>query len=188
MGFMFLTNITSENLIFDYVLTADPNITKIGFFYNRINGKYIPLDQTDLNHLSNYQTVGTLDQDTGSLVKYYESPNFLLAKITKEVPQIWIGARTMNQQIIDKWMNYSQRPLDSPTVIWRHIIKECFDKNNDIDLFQYSALVPSTRSDTFLYTFAWKFKNTTYCYQSTYSLTFETITCQGYIVDCQPPF
>ncbi len=183
----------SENMISDYVVTAGLNVTKVGFFYNQVNEKYMPLNQSNLNAITNYLTIGLLgNNETGSCIKYYEYPKFHKIKRERNVTQQWIGARVMNKQIIDEWLIYASLPMDSPTIIWKIITNKCFDKGkkNEIELYQYSALVPSVMNKTFMYTFSWKNINTNSqrCYQSTYSLTYNVITCQDYIVDCYPPY
>lgn len=183
----------SENLISDYATTADLNTTKVGFFYNQIKGEYVPLNQSNLDSITNYLTIGSIAySEEGSHIKYYEHPNFRTVKSVKNITEGWIGARAMDKEIIDKWLFFASLPIDSPTIVWKIITNKCFGeiKKNQIELYQYSALVPSIRTNIFLYTFSWKIKGSgsKHCFQSTYSLTYRTITCQDYIVDCNPPY
>lgn len=188
----------SDNIIVDYAKAAEINETKVGFFYNQIDGTYTTLNQSDLNKITNYMTIGSLDQILGSCIKYYEYPRFQTVKSTKNITEQWLGARIMNQQIIDEWLVYAHLPMESPTNAWKIIMKKCFAGKileNEIELYQYSALVPSVKKNSFLYTFSWKIKNidkdkddSNICYQATYSLTYNMITCQDYTVDCNPPF
>jgi len=192
------------NRISDYVLAADPGSTKVGFFYNQINGIYLPLNQSDLNQITDYMTIGSINPNTeirslaseteiGSEIKYFKSPDFRTVRDIKNISDQWIGARPVTQRIIDQWLIYQSLRMYEPTDVWDRIIRACFHTNNDhdqIELFQYTALVPSLATNTLIYTFSWKIKEmrTNYCYQSMYSLTHDTIVCQGYMVDCKPPF
>jgi hypothetical protein len=181
------------NRISDYVLAADPGSTKVGFFYNQVNDIYLPLNQSDLNQITDYMTIGSIGPETeiGSEIKYFKSPDFRTVRNIKNISDQWIGARSMTQRIIDQWLIYQSLRVYEPTNVWDRILRACFHtKNNQIELYQYTALVPSLATDTLIYTFSWKIKEmrTNYCYQSIYSLTHDTIVCQGYMVDCKPPF
>jgi hypothetical protein len=189
----FTKAIFSENIILDFAESAQPNDTKIAFFYNvNSNNKSIPLNQTNLNLLSSYLTINT-GVNPGSYVKYFKSPNFRHYAYSKYFVNDWLGAWCMNESTLEKWENYSLNLMKSPTFVWKNILNHCFQKGTNIKLYDYSAMLPSVFPINFMYVFTWIETNLLnykkHCTQSTYSLTHDEIKCCAFSnVDCSPPF
>lgn len=186
-----LINIISENVILDFAQTAQPNITKVAFFYNvDVNNKIFPLDQYDLNNITSYMTINADSTNEGSLIKYYKSPHFHTVHNSKFYNTSWIGADCMNEKVLEQWIKYSQSEIKTPTFIWKYIKRKCTNASNITTLYDYSALLPSSMPSTFMYIFTWKRRyNDHECIQSTFSLTYDEIVCYAFEgIDCSPPF
>src|SRR5271166_1857365 len=124
IGLLFLITLSNgqidgqtENVLYDFAKVAEPNVTKIVYFYNvDQSNKSIPINRTDLNLVSSYLTMNTVLNDSDQIfVKYYKSPNFQHLNESKYFNESWIGTRNMDQQELTTWMKYSQNVLKTPT-------------------------------------------------------------------------
>jgi hypothetical protein len=183
---------TENNVLLDFALTAEPNITKIAFFYNVDRDlRIIPLNHTNLNKISSYLTIG-VGMNPGSYVKYFKEPNFRQPDRLKYFDKNWLGALCMDKLTLEKWVNYSLDIGKSPTFVWKVISGFCFQNRSNILLYDYSVIIPSVVPANYMYVFTWteksKYKNIE-CTQSTYSLTHDQIDCYAvHGIDCFPPF
>jgi len=186
-----LINIISENVVLDFAQTAQPNITKLAFFYNvDVNNKSFPINQSDLNTVTSYLTINEDSTKEGTVIKYYKYPYFRTQYNSKYYNTSWIGAHCMNEKVLEQWIKYSQSEIKTPTFVWKFIKKECSGTSNTTLLYDYSTLLPASIPSTFMYVFTWKEKyNDHKCIQSTFSLTYDKIVCYAFQgIDCSPPF
>ena len=202
----------SENVLSDFAHTAQPDLTKVVFFYKTLSGgnKSIPFDHFDLNNISTYLTInqginlgfpgfpgsgsgcssgsGTA---TGTDINFYQYPDFRKLNYSKHEDTTWMGAWNMNDLMLKQWDSFSHDPFKTPTYAWYLITIECFKNTTQIDLYDYSALLPSIVPLTYLYVFTWKTKDSLVfkCTQSTYSLIDNKIVCSVFQnLECSPPF
>jgi hypothetical protein len=181
----------TENVLYDFAKVAEPNATKIAYFYNiDETNKTIPIDQTNLNRVSSYLTINTVLNCTDwVVVRYYMAPNFQQLNGSKYINEPWIGTRPMDQKDLTTWIQYSQNILKSPTFAWIMVTRFCFKDTNDVDLYDYTAMIPVISQTMFMYVFTWKDKNMDSCVQTTFSLKYDKIVCiamKG--IDCTPPY
>jgi len=193
-GLLFLITLSNgqkENVLYDFAKVAEPNVTKIAYFYNvDQTNKSVPINQTNLNLVSSYLTMNTvLNNSDQVFVKYYKTPNFQQLNKSKYFNESWIGTRNMNQQELTTWMQYSQNILKSPTFTWILVTRFCFQNTNDVDLYDYTAIIPAVSRTTYMYVFTWKDKDMNDCAQATFSLNYDQIVCVAMKgVNCFPPF
>ncbi len=190
---LFFVIIKSENILSDFALTAEPNLTKIVFFYKRISDNItVPLDQTDLNKVTTYLTINQVKNNgTGTDKNYYQYPDFRKLNYSKHENKSWIGSWNMNTNMIKQWHSYSHNTFKTPTFVWKLITNKCFQNSSQIQLYDYSALLPSIIPITYLYVFTWKYRDAKEfkCTQSTYSLVDDIIVCSMFQeLSCIPPF
>lgn len=179
------------NVLLDFAQSAEPNTTKAAFFYNiDSNNRSIPLNQKNLDDLSSYLTIGS--QSEGSYVKYYRGPYFSKHFFEKYFNRTWLGTLGMNETALAQWEDYATQSNKTPTYIWKRVVNDCFQNKTDgIELYDYSAILPSIIPITHLYVFTWKtiLSKETNCTQSTYSLTDDELECSVFRdISCPPPF
>lgn len=180
----------TDNVLYDFAKIAEPNATKIAYFYNvDETNKSIPINQTNLNLVSSYLTINTVMNDTDRvIVRYYTRPNFQQLNGSKYFDEPWIGTKSMNQQQLTSWMQYSQDILKTPTFAWMIVVGYCLKNTKNVDLYDYTAMIPAVRQTMFMYVFTWKDKNMDSCTQTTFSLNYDHIVCMAMRgVDCDPP-